>query len=74
MEIKSKPITYLLAKYGFNVDAMISHKLNSVAGSEGPEDNAAVLIEENQSPRRKVNETEDSGRQPNSLADETDVR
>ena len=61
MEIKSKPITYLLAKYGFNVDEMISHKINANA-SEGPEDNTAMLIEESASPRRKVNETHDTGR------------
>ena len=27
LEVRSKPITYLLAKYSYDVDAMISHKI-----------------------------------------------
>ena len=50
LEVQSKPIVYLLAKYGVNVDAMISQKLQvsdqEVASMAGAEDNQAILIRE----------------------------
>lgn len=46
LNVRSKPITFLLSKYGFNVDSMISQKI-----SVGEEDNQAIMINENKSPR-----------------------
>ena len=42
LEVRSKPLTYLLAKYGFDVDAMISHKI--IVTEEEGEDHQAILI------------------------------
>ena len=52
LEIKSKPIKFLLSKYGFDVDAMISHKLNVPEDIHNLEDNQAILLEESKSPIR----------------------
>ena len=51
LEIKSKPVTYLLGRYGVNVDAMISHKLN-VPDAPDDADSHAILVEESPSPNR----------------------
>lgn len=44
LNVQSKAITYLLGKYGVDVNAMISHKLNI------GEDSEAILIEGEESP------------------------
>ena len=54
LEVHSKPIAYLLAIYGVNVDAMISQKI-SVVGSI--EDNQAESIHEKGSPIRGRNQS-----------------
>ena len=61
LEVKSKAMTYLLLKYGINVDQMVSHKVTAPAesasageeGSVGLEDDQAILVEESPSPNKK---------------------
>ena len=59
--MRSKPITYLLSKYGFDVDAMISHKI-----TVSEEDNQASLIEKSPSPNSRKQAT--SPKDPQALA------
>ena len=55
LEVRSKPLTYLLSKYGFDVDAMIAHKI--AVTEEEIEDQQAILIAESPSPVRDVDQS-----------------
>ena len=55
LEVRSKPLTYLLSKYGFDVDVMIAHKI--AVTEEEIEDQQAILIAESPSPVRDVDQS-----------------
>lgn len=51
LDVRSKPITFILQKYGINVDSMISHKISV---GEEEEDNSAIMIDENMTPNQNL--------------------